>query len=275
MTLRDSPRNMPRGERDAASLMDRDVAAVVEALRQSGAEALAITGTPVGGGGADALPLRILFTTRIAASAPTGSRAISVDGVPLRPPYRVLAIGGARALRAALFRPDGVARTAALDVLGMIEVQDIRRIEIPAARAPFVPRFARPLAARVRERVAIETRPAPRRETPRAAGSEGGIRPVGDPGSGARGTGKPPAQPGPTIAAVEPRRGRPYALATAQAPAAVFGGRGLERYHLPGCRFGERVPSSQRIRFPGSAEAILQGRTPCSVCRPDRTARAH
>lgn len=51
-------------------------------------------------------------------------------------------------------------------------------------------------------------------------------------------------------------------------PGALFGGRGLAKYHVAGCRFGERIEAGQRVLFASPEEAKQSGRMPCSICKP-------
>lgn len=50
----------------------------------------------------------------------------------------------------------------------------------------------------------------------------------------------------------------------------LFGGKGLSRYHRPGCRFGERIDAESRVTFKSAEDAQRAGRTPCPVCHPER-----
>ena len=50
----------------------------------------------------------------------------------------------------------------------------------------------------------------------------------------------------------------------------LFGGKGLSRYHRPGCRFGERIDAASRVTFKSVEDAQRAGRTPCPVCHPER-----
>jgi uncharacterized protein YlxW (UPF0749 family) len=60
------------------------------------------------------------------------------------------------------------------------------------------------------------------------------------------------------------------AVPAGHAPGVVFGGKGLAKYHLPGCRFGERIPQNQRVTFHSAEDAEKNGRTPCPICHADQ-----
>jgi len=213
VTLRHSPRAVPRGvDRRNFLVQEQDLVGTINALRAAGAEALAI-------GGAQSGLERLLATTSVTA----GSAGVTVNGRLLQPPYRVLAIGDPPALRAELFREGGIARRAGLAALGMMEVQESSRLQLPAGRVAGGPRFAR-VSAEPEESPALSAPPP-------GAGAPAGEAPV------PRGTGT-----------------------------AVFGGRGLTRYHVPGCRFGERLPPAQRFHFGSVEEAVKAGRRACRTC---------
>lgn len=218
VTLRHSPRVVPRGaDPRGFRLHDQDVNGILNALRAGGAEALALAGR-------DGPPQRVLANT----AAVESRDAFLVNGMPLLPPLRVLAIGDAGALRAALLRPAGVVKRAGLDTLQMVQLEDVSRLELPAAAAPRPFRFARPLGASA----ALPAAAAP----------------------------PPPVSTAPTSAPAPP------VPAAVGAGLTVFGGRGLDRFHREGCRFGERIPADQRVFFRSPAEARGAGRVPCSVC---------
>lgn len=134
VTLRNSPRKPPRGlDKSNLLLHDRDVNAVLNALRAAGAEALAVAGA------GSALPERVTHNTVV-----VGARgAFFVNGAELKPPLRLLAIGDAAVLRAELARKDGAVRGAGLDVLQMVEIADTSEVLVPAARHRLEFRYAR------------------------------------------------------------------------------------------------------------------------------------
>src|SRR6266542_2288978 len=100
VTLHDSARRAPRGvDKKNLLIRDSDVNAVLNGLRAAGAEALAI-------GGEGAGPERIQAGTAMIGSA----RGLMVNGTALRAPYRILAIGDARALQQELFRAGGIVK---------------------------------------------------------------------------------------------------------------------------------------------------------------------
>jgi uncharacterized protein YlxW (UPF0749 family) len=234
VTLRDSPRQAPRGvDRKNLLLHDTDVNAVLNALRAGGAEALAI-----GGAGAGE-PERLLASSATVGSA-TG---LTVNGTALRAPYRVLAIGDAAGMQEELFRAGGVVKEAGLDILKMIELRREARLQLPAAREPGTFRFARAVGPRIAASTAPEeVHLAVQTASPKPAP----VKPVAGP-------------------AVLTETGR------SQSPGvgvAVFGGRDLAKYHRAGCRFGERIGSAERVTFHSARDAEKAGRVPCRVCRP-------
>ncbi len=79
-------------------------------------------------------------------SAFTGSAgAISVDGVPLTPPYKITAIGDPPTLAAAVAIPGGVFDNVRRSG-GTMDVTQSDRVVIDALREPRTPQFARPAA---------------------------------------------------------------------------------------------------------------------------------
>lgn len=333
VTLRNSPRKPPRGlDKSNLLLHDRDVNAVLNALRAAGAEALAVAGA------GPALPERVTNNT-VAVSAKGG---FLVNGTELKSPLRLLAIGNPVSLRAELARKDGAIRGAGLDVLQMVEIAEAPVLQIPAARHRLEFRFARKSSGESPVRVAVTPPempsaavkpvvPAPPvvpvtppggdrvvavkpRATPGgpAAGpASSAVRPAEnlpenppttaalppDSGTGgvpspARASEQPPAKPAsgqpgaaeptvsgprkePVAVAIPPRTKRPVApmgvKPESRPPAEsvsgpVFGGKGLAKYHVTGCRFGERIGRLERVTFVSPEEARGQGRTPCQVC---------
>ncbi len=186
----------------------------------------------VGGGDGAALQ-RVLAGT--AARETAGG--IQVNGVPLAPPFRIAAIGDPQALRAELLRVDGVVRRSGLEALQMIAIGEAGTVQVPAAQAEPEFRFAHLPGA--------------------AAGAWGSPVPAPT-GSASTPTAAAPAPAAPAPAGSGPAR------------AALYGGKGLTRYHRPGCRFGERIASRDRVTFASPAEARRAGRVACPICHPDR-----
>jgi hypothetical protein len=68
--------------------------------------------------------------------------------------------------------------------------------------------------------------------------------------------------------------GKPSPSAAAAKPgdtptsAGFFAKRGLKKFHRPGCQFGERVKTEERVYFARPADAVAAGLEPCKVCRP-------
>jgi len=185
------------------------------------------------GAAATAEPVRVTATT--AARQLPG--ALLINGRRFKQPYRIYVIGDQTALRAELKRPGGVIANAGLDVLQMIVIQNSNRVVVPAAR-PSQFRLARVV--------------------------------------GQAGKPLPPAAARPKASAVPPPT-RPAAPRTARAPVPAptrgdgprFAGRNLPRYHRPGCRFGERLPANQRVRYANAAAALAAGKRPCEYCHPE------
>ncbi|HEU4753546.1 MAG TPA: DUF881 domain-containing protein [Armatimonadota bacterium] len=241
VTLRDSSRKPPRGsDRAALRVGEQDVNAMLNALRAAGAEAIAFVG-------ASGEPERVLARTAIESDA----KGLRVNGVAFSAPYRILAVGEPRALRSELFRAEGVVKRAALYTLEMIEVEESASLAIPAARRVEEFRFARPAAPVADARAPRdEEEPGGREERSRPAASEAPRRTV-----------RTAEQSAPVRARKSP---------ASSARGVVFGGREMEKYHYPGCRFGERIDPSARIWFHSLADAVKVGRVPCPVCTPTK-----
>jgi len=247
VVLRDSPRSTRR-RADAKDLQiqDQDVNGILNALRAAGAEAIAV------GGAAEPLE-RVLANS--AARGMGGT--LLLNGARLTAPYRILAIGDSKRLRAELFREDGVVKKAGLSALEMIQVDDAPRLEIPAARSPGSFQHARSAAPVV----------------------EPAARPVLRPVGVATSLPKPAAPTAVSLAAppVAPEQRTPYFTRPA-APSSVgepvlFGGRTLAKFHVAGCRFGERIPAAERVLYGSLQEAGKGQRLPCAVCQPQRAGR--
>lgn len=237
VVLRHCPRTGLTGvDKQNLLIHDEDINGVLNALRVAGAEALAIGGRTAG---REPDPLRVLAGT----AAREDRSGVTIGGVAMQAPYRILAIGDARALRMELFREGGVVKRAALEELQMIEVQNARDLHLPPAPLPVSFKFAR-------------VRPDAAPPSPRAAPA----RPVAA-------TPVHPVEPFRTpVHTVEPVRASvPAARPAAPAPA-YFGGKTLARYHLPGCRFGERIESADRIYFRTVRDAAALRRVACRYC---------
>ncbi len=105
----------------------------VQELRDAGAEAIQI---------GDA---RVVAST---AFVDTGDGAVAVGGptssTVVRPPYTVLAIGGAQTLASAMEFPDGVGPTVRR-VGGSISVEQQQQVDVTALQAAAEPAYARPV----------------------------------------------------------------------------------------------------------------------------------
>lgn len=111
-----------------ATLLD-----AVQELRGAGAEAMQIEG-------ADGPPVRMVTATHF-VDTETG---IVVDGVPLRSPYTLVAIGDPQTLTPALHIPGGVVAQVEQDG-GTVTVQDEPGgVDVSAVREPEAPQFAQP-----------------------------------------------------------------------------------------------------------------------------------
>jgi uncharacterized protein YlxW (UPF0749 family) len=104
-----------------------DLLDVVEELRGAGAEAIQFG------------PVRVSTSTAFTG----GPGAVQVDGTPLSPPYRVLAIGDAKTLDTALNIPGGVAATVRA-VGGQLSVTELGRVTIHVTRTLGKPKYAKP-----------------------------------------------------------------------------------------------------------------------------------
>lgn len=102
----------------------------LQELRDAGAEALEINDQ-----------VRVVAQTGIADS-PAG---LVVDGVQLRPPYRIDAIGNSATLSAAVDFQGGFADSVA-QVGGTLTVEELDRVQVAAVRETLPLRFAEPVA---------------------------------------------------------------------------------------------------------------------------------
>lgn len=90
-------------------------------------------------------------------------------------------------------------------------------------------------------------------------------RPGSEPASAA---GRPPVAGGTAAARTIPAAPA-SAPATTPVAGSLFGKRGLKRVHRPGCTFGERIRSEERVSFGSLKEAAAAGYEACKVCRPE------
>lgn len=107
----------------------------VEELRDAGAEAMELAGA----GGS----VRVVASTAVVP----GSGGIVVDGVPLAPPYRLLAIGDPRALSTALGIPGGVVDSVDSVAGASAHIVSSGGVAVTALRRLTAPRYARPAPA--------------------------------------------------------------------------------------------------------------------------------
>lgn len=63
-------------------------------------------------------------------------------------------------------------------------------------------------------------------------------------------------------------------LKGAAAKEAVVAEIGHELYHRPSCRWAKKIRASKRVRYASRDEAMLAGKRPCNVCRPNRVEEA-
>jgi uncharacterized protein YlxW (UPF0749 family) len=104
----------------------------VEELRDAGAEAIQIGG------------VRVVASTYFTDAVGEG-HGVVVDGVGVKPPYRIVAIGDPQTMAAALEIPGGVSESfRQAGVEPSIAQRD--QVEVLALRAPAKPQYARPAA---------------------------------------------------------------------------------------------------------------------------------
>lgn len=248
--LRSSPRNLKGVDRATLEIRDQDINAVLDALRIGGAEALAISD----GDGKHVERILVLSAAR------ERDGGIVVNGTPLEAPYRIFAVGDASGMRTELLRQGGVVKNAALDTLQMIELQTVASIRIPASRVPIQFKYARAQSGLLASAPSARTEPSPAPAPQKVKASA----PVVVASAAPVPTGKaaPPA-PARSKPAVTPPPASGDAPVTAPA---VFGGKDLAKYHVTGCRFGERIDKSRRVTFTSPDAANKAGRAPCKIC---------
>jgi hypothetical protein len=285
--LRHSPRVLKGVDRATLKINDQDVNAVLNALRLGGAEALAIS---------DA---RQTVVERILALSAAGPKqdGIVVNGTMFTMPLRIYAVGDAAMMRVELLREGGVVKKADLDTLQMIEFETASILRIPASRTAVSFKFARSQTPDVR---VASTKPLLSnllRTQP--SQPDGSLRPR-VPGSSSTGASpsttagqtvtepdkarpmpaevslprtvivrRPPAPPRPEKDKPVTGSARPQPapeVATAAAASSYFGGKELAKFHLAGCRFGERIEKGLRVSFTTPDAARKAGRIPCKIC---------
>ncbi len=114
----------PRGTVGSEVLVD-----ALQELRDAGAEAMELSG------------VRVVAATSVVDRADGG---MTVDGSAVLPPYRLLAIGDAHTLAAAMRIPGGVVDTVASRAGAQAGLTELERIEVRALRQLPPPRYARP-----------------------------------------------------------------------------------------------------------------------------------
>lgn len=121
----------PGGEVDSTVLLD-----AVQELRDAGAEAMQVEGGPLA---AEHPRVRVVASTYFVDRR----GHVVVDGTPLDPPYRVLAVGDPRTMATALDIPGGVLES--LTELGAVGTVTRReQVAVSALRRPSTPEYARP-----------------------------------------------------------------------------------------------------------------------------------
>ncbi len=113
---------------------------VINELRNAGAEAMEIRGSPESSTAGATAGVRVGVDTWV-GGAPG---ALVVDGETVRPPYSVLAIGDPPTLAAALNIPGG-AMDAVERVGGTMAVQQTDRVDVTALRQPKPRQYAQPV----------------------------------------------------------------------------------------------------------------------------------
>lgn len=263
VTLRNCPHPAPPGA-DPTGLVihDQDVNAVLNALRAAGAEALAVAS----GSDPQAPAERVVAAT---SAVETGSGML-VNGHLVRPPYLILAIGDAKLLTGELFRSGGAVKRAGLDTLEMAEAHPADALRVPAARVAPPLRFghtvdpntpAPPLPPAPPASLGtppLDTTPHPAADRHPVAERKPPAHPAAAPTVRTTHVGAPPAAPSSSNTDQMPAR----------LQAGVFGARGQNRYHMPGCRFGERIDAADRVYYPSAEAAAKAGRVPCPFCCP-------
>lgn len=263
ITLRHCPRSVKGIEREKLMIREQDLNAVLDALRAGGAEALGVEGNQPGS----------MQRVHLGSVALDEGRGVRLNDALLEAPFRVVAIGNAATMRSELLREGGVVKQAGLEGLGMIVIEGAIKAMLPAA-PPRLPRFARAagegpseIIATAAPEVAAPPPAAPPTTPPPAVSAKPApVKP--EPPAQPAPAAPTPAAPAPAVTLTNPpAAASPTGMAT---EAKFFAGKDMKRYsvryHAAGCRFGERVPTQDRITFTTAAEAAQAGREPCPVC---------
>lgn len=279
--LRHSPRDLKGVDRETLAIHDQDVNAVLNALRIGGAEALAIAD------GRKTVVERILV---LSAAAAKGD-GIVVNGTYFTAPYRIFALGDPFSMRAELLREGGVIKKAALDTLQMVELETAAALRIPASRNEVGFKFVRTqtptVVAVVPRAQPVPPEASPRRSLSALAVGEGSPAPLPvPPGRAEKEKPRPlpadsptgsvpvvdrgPAAPAVPEAVKPPAPRAPAPLTTPMIPV-YFGGKDLAKFHVAGCRFGERIDKPRRMLFASPEAARKAGRAPCKICLVELT----
>ena len=136
ITLRDRKEIPPDADptaADAALIHDQDLALVLNELKASGAEAIAVAGN-------DGPPQRIILNSAPRCAGPI----IQVNGTPLAGPYTIWVIGDQATLEGAMKLPNGVVDKLQLSMLGMIEFKRAPDVRVPAYTGSISFRYAKP-----------------------------------------------------------------------------------------------------------------------------------
>jgi uncharacterized protein YlxW (UPF0749 family) len=131
VTLIDSQKKpvLPTDQARQSNLIhDFDMLSIINELKASGAEAIAINGK------------RIVSTTPVRCVGPV----VLVNNIPTPPPYVIQAIGDREAMLAALNLPDGVLTEIRKYDANMVRVEKKDKLTLPAFAGNTQPRFAKP-----------------------------------------------------------------------------------------------------------------------------------
>lgn len=101
---------------------------LIHELRSAGAEAIAIDDVRI-----------------TASSAPVGGATIEIDGVEIRSPFRVTAIGSPDGLTGALERPGGILSLFEHEIGATWEIAQRDRVTVPATQRDLTPQVAQPV----------------------------------------------------------------------------------------------------------------------------------
>lgn len=101
---------------------------LIHELRSAGAEAIAIDDVRI-----------------TASSVPVGGATIEIDGVEIRSPFRVTAIGSPDGLTGALERPGGILSLFEHEIGATWEIVQRDRVTVPATQRDLTPQVAQPV----------------------------------------------------------------------------------------------------------------------------------